>query len=62
MDSTTFITALALAFIIEGLLPTLFPNKWKSYVLKISQESTSSIRTMGIIAMLFGVLILWLTR
>jgi len=62
MDSTTFITALALAFIIEGLLPTLFPNKWKNYVLKISQESTSSIRTMGIIAMLFGVLILWLAR
>ncbi|MCJ8318666.1 MAG: DUF2065 domain-containing protein [Colwellia sp.] len=59
MDSKIFITALALAFIIEGLLPTLFPNKWKSYVSKVSQESASSIRAMGIIAMLCGVLILW---
>ncbi|NQY34556.1 MAG: DUF2065 domain-containing protein [Alteromonadaceae bacterium] len=60
MDSNTIVMAIALAFIIEGLMPALFPNKWKSYVEKLCQEPISSIRTMGITVVLLGSVILWL--
>lgn len=54
------LTAVAIAFIIEGLIPALFPNKWRSYVLKIAQESPNNIRTIGLTGVCFGALILWL--
>jgi len=58
----TLIMALALALIIEGLIPALFPNKWRSYVLKLAQESTSSIRNIGVGLIIFGAFILWLLQ
>jgi uncharacterized protein YjeT (DUF2065 family) len=56
----TFIIALALAFIIEGLFPALFPNRWQAYVQKLAKENPSTIRTMGTIIILMGCLLLWL--
>lgn len=55
-----FWLALALALIIEGLIPALFPNKWKAYVLKLAQESTYTIRTTGVIVIGIGSIIWWL--
>jgi len=54
-----FWLALALALIIEGLIPALFPNKWKAYVQKLSQEPTHRIRTTGVLIMSIGVVIWW---
>ncbi len=56
----TLLLALALALIIEGLFPALFPNKWQAYVRKLSNEQPSAIRTMGTSIILVGCLILWL--
>jgi len=58
----TLLMALAIALIIEGLIPALFPNKWRNYVLKLAQESTSSIRNIGVSLILFGAFILWLLQ
>ena len=58
----TLIMALALALIIEGLIPALFPNKWRNYVLKLAQESTSSIRNIGVGLIIVGAFILWLLQ
>ena len=58
----TLIMALALALIIEGLIPALFPNKWRNYVLKLAQESTSSIRNIGVGLIILGAFILWLLQ
>ena len=57
---TTFILALAFAFIIEGLFPALFPNKWQAYVKKISEEPPSTIRMMGTAIILIGCVLLWI--
>ncbi|MDO6425630.1 DUF2065 domain-containing protein [Thalassotalea sp. 1_MG-2023] len=60
MTVELLLTAFGLALIIEGLIPALFPNKWRNYVLKITQESPTNIRTMGIIVALIGCFVLWL--
>ncbi|MDG1751607.1 MAG: DUF2065 domain-containing protein [Thalassotalea sp.] len=53
-------TALAMALIIEGLIPALFPNKWRAYVLKLAEETPQSIRTIGLTIIIIGLIILWL--
>jgi uncharacterized protein YjeT (DUF2065 family) len=58
----TLFMALAFALIIEGLIPALFPNKWRNYVLKLAEESTSSIRNIGVGLIIFGAFILWLLQ
>lgn len=57
---TTLLMAIAIAFIIEGLIPALFPNKWRAYVAKLANEPTAQVRTMGLIVMIIGLLLLWL--
>ncbi len=60
MTFDTFLIAIALAFILEGLVPALFPNRWQAYVKKLSTEPVQSIRTVGISVVLMGCLMLWL--
>lgn len=57
---TTLLMAIAISFIIEGLIPALFPNKWQAYVAKLANEPTAQVRTMGLIVMIIGLLLLWL--
>ena len=56
---TTLLMALAIALIIEGLIPALFPNKWRAYVLKLANEPVSAIRQIGILLVLIGAVLLW---
>jgi uncharacterized protein YjeT (DUF2065 family) len=56
---STLLTALAIAFILEGLIPALFPNKWRAYVLKLANEPITAIRQIGIFLLLIGALLLW---
>jgi uncharacterized protein YjeT (DUF2065 family) len=58
----TLLMALAIAFIIEGVIPALFPNKWRNYVLKLAEETPSSIRNIGVGLIVFGLLLLFLVR
>tara|TARA_Y100000034_G_C6641715_1_gene280524 strand:- start:201 stop:428 length:228 start_codon:yes stop_codon:yes gene_type:complete len=51
--------AIALALIIEGLIPALFPNKWKAYVKKLAEEDSRSIRQIGITITVFGAILLY---
>jgi len=60
MSVELFITAIALALIIEGLIPALFPNKWRAYVLKLAEETPQSIRSIGIMIITIGLVMLWL--
>jgi uncharacterized protein YjeT (DUF2065 family) len=59
MTIELILTALALALIIEGIIPALFPNKWRSYVLKLADEPIAAIRNIGISIMFIGCLLLW---
>ena len=58
--TSTLLMAIAIALIIEGLIPALFPNKWRAYVLKLANESAGSIRQIGLFLVAVGVLLLWL--
>lgn len=58
MSLTTLLMAVALAFIIEGAVPALFPNKWRAYVKKLANEPAANIRTIGLIMMAIGAVIL----
>lgn len=55
-------TAFAIALIIEGLVPALFPNKWRAYVLKLAEEPPQSIRSIGLTIIIIGLVILWLSH
>jgi uncharacterized protein YjeT (DUF2065 family) len=59
---TTFIMALALMLVIEGVLPFLAPSVWRDTFRRITQLSDGQIRFVGLTSMLIGMLVLVLAR
>jgi len=59
---TTFLMAVALMLIIEGVLPFLAPNLWRETFRRITRMSDGQIRFFGLTSMLIGVLLLFLVR
>jgi len=59
---TTFLMAVALMLIIEGVLPFLAPNLWRETFRRITRMSDGQIRFFGLTSMLIGVLLLLLVR
>lgn len=57
-----FLCVLGMVFIIEGLPYFLFPEKFKTYILKIAELPASRLRFMGISAMLAGLVLLYFGR
>jgi uncharacterized protein YjeT (DUF2065 family) len=55
---TTFLMALALMLILEGVLPFLAPNLWRDTFRRITQMSDGQIRFVGLSSMLVGLLLL----
>ena len=53
----TLLMAIAIVLIIEGLIPALFPNKWRAYVLKLANEPVKSIRQIGVLLVLIGLVL-----
>jgi uncharacterized protein YjeT (DUF2065 family) len=60
--ATTFLMALALMLVIEGLLPFLAPGLWRETFRRIIKMSDGQIRFFGLTAMLIGLLLLLLVR
>jgi hypothetical protein len=59
---TTFLLALALMLIIEGLLPFLAPSLWRETFRRIIRMTDGQIRFFGLTSMLVGVLLLVVSR
>ena len=59
---TTFVMALALMLILEGVLPFLAPTLWRDTFRRITQMSDGQIRFVGLSSMIVGLLILLWTR
>ncbi|MFA6903498.1 MAG: DUF2065 domain-containing protein [Gallionellaceae bacterium] len=54
-------TALGLMLVIEGLMPFLFPASWRAALIKLAQFQDGQIRTIGLLLLLSGlVLINWI--
>jgi uncharacterized protein len=59
---TTFLLALALMLILEGVLPFLAPNLWRDTFRRITQMSDGQIRFVGPSSMIVGLLLLLWAR
>lgn len=51
--------AIALVFIIEGMLPFISPNRWRAMLTMAEQMDDRVIRNVGLGSMLLGVVILY---
>lgn len=60
MFETVLISAIALVFIFEGLLPFLFPNFWRRVMTQATQMPENQLRLTGLISISIGLLILWI--
>jgi uncharacterized protein YjeT (DUF2065 family) len=54
--------AVALVFIIEGMLPFISPNRWRAMLAVAAQMDDRMIRNVGLGSMLFGVVILYVVH
>ena len=62
MWTTTFLMALGLMLIFEGVLPFIAPNLWRDTFRKITQMTDGQIRFVGLSSMIVGLLLLLWTR
>ena len=62
MGATTFLMALALMLILEGVLPFIAPNLWRDTFRRITQMNDGQIRFIGLSSMVVGVLLLLWAR
>ncbi len=54
--------ALALVFIIEGMMPFLSPGRWRQMIVTVAQMEDRVIRNFGLGSMLFGLFVLYLVN
>ncbi|WFE68972.1 DUF2065 domain-containing protein [Thiomicrospira sp. R3] len=57
---TALLTAIALVFIFEGLLPFLFPKFWQKIMSHATQLPENHLRLTGLSSVVIGLIILWL--
>lgn len=55
-------TAFCLMLILEGVIPFLYPDRWKNVVKKLAEVDSRSMRMMGLASMLIGALSLYIVR
>lgn len=55
-------TAIALVFVIEGLLYSAFPDGMKRMVSQVTALPASALRATGLVAACLGVAAVWLIR
>jgi uncharacterized protein YjeT (DUF2065 family) len=47
--------ALCLVLILEGMIPFLYPTRWRNLVMQLALISDRRLRTMGFVSMIIGV-------
>ncbi|MEX0841356.1 MAG: DUF2065 domain-containing protein [Xanthobacteraceae bacterium] len=57
-----FIVALGLVFVIEGLAFSAFPGMAKRAMAVVQEAPDSSLRAVGIVSAVVGILMIWLIR
>lgn len=51
--------ALCLLFVLEGLMPFLYPARWRNLVERMAEVDDQSLRLIGLLSMVFGVGLLY---
>ena len=48
--------------ILEGIIPFLYPNRWQNAVKKLAETDSRTMRLMGLMSMLIGLVALYWVR
>jgi uncharacterized protein len=56
------LTAIALVFVLEGIMPFINPDGLRKVFLLAAQMDNASLRFMGLSSMLLGVVVLYIVR
>ncbi len=62
MALSEILTALALVLVIEGLLPFASPGRYRQMVAQIVGMSDNNIRTVGLVVIVIGLVLLYIVR
>lgn len=54
------IIAFSLMLVLEGIVPFLYPQRWRQLVAKLSEIDNRQLRISGLLSMLSGVVLLYL--
>lgn len=54
--------ALALLLVMEGLMPAINPGGWRRMFEQLLRMSDQQVRTIGLISMVAGLILLWLVQ
>ncbi len=57
-----FVRAIALVLVIEGMMPFLSPEGWRQAMAQAGRMTDKTLRTIGLVSMLIGVLVLYLNH
>ncbi len=55
-----FLTAFCLLLVLEGILPFLYPGRWRQLVAVLATMDDAKLRVMGLVSMLVGLALLYL--
>ena len=55
-------TALCLVLVIEGILPFLYPKRWRDLAMSLATVDDRTMRIMGLTSMLIGTAALYFVR
>jgi uncharacterized protein len=56
------LAAVALVFVIEGMMPFVKPERWRGVMQGITKQPNKSLRMMGLSSMLIGLGLLYVVR
>ena len=59
---TEVLTTLALVLVLEGMLPFISPSHYRRMVEEVTRLGDNSIRNIGLIVMIAGLLLLFVVR
>ncbi len=62
MEFSDLFAAFGLALVLEGAAYALFPDAMRKMMAQVLELAPSNMRTVGLIAALLGVTIVWLVR
>lgn len=60
--STTLIAAVGLMLVFEGVLPFIAPKAWRETFKRMIEMSDGQLRFIGLLSMLGGLLLVFLSR
>lgn len=59
---STFLLALGLMLVLEGLMPLLVPQAWRDTFKRLIEFKDGQLRFVGLMSVVGGMLIIWLSK